>query len=122
MNFGTPELLAKLPAMTREEVDALSFGVIKVNDAGVIEIFNRAESELVGLPPAKVEGRNFFTQVAPCTNNRLILGRFKEGITADDLNALIPYTFTYKMRPKNVNIHLYRDGATQTNWVMVQRR
>jgi photoactive yellow protein len=122
MTFGTPELLAKLPTMTREEVDALNFGVIKVNNAGVIEVFNRYESELVGVPSSKAEGRNFFTQVAPCTNNRLISGRFKDGVSANALDITIPYTFTYKMRPSNVNIHLYRDSASETNWVLVQRR
>ena len=122
MNFGTPELLAKLPAMSREEIDALNFGVIKVNNAGVVEVYNRYESELACVPPAKAEGRNFFTQIAPCTNNRLILGRFKEGVLSGEMDATIPYTFTYKMRPTNVNIHLYRDSATETNWVLVQKR
>ncbi len=122
MNFGDPELLEKLPTLSREEIDALAFGVVKVNDTGIVEIFNKFESEVASIAVTKAEGRNFFTQIAPCTNNRLILGRFKEGVLAGELDVCLPYTFTYKMRPTNVNIHLYRHASTGTNWVIVQKR
>ena len=122
MNFDAPETLSALPSLTREDLDALAFGVIKVNDTGIVEVYNKYESELACVPPAKAEGKNFFTQIAPCTNNRLILGRFKEGVAAGELDASIPYTFTYKMRPTNVVIRLYRDSGTKTNWVLVKKR
>ncbi len=117
-----PEILPYLGDMSREHLDSLDFGVVKVSAAGVIEIYNRYESELAGVPVAKAEGRNFFTQIAPCTNNRLILGRFKEGVAAGSLNVSIPYTFTYKMKPTNVKIHLYHDASSQTNWLLIHRR
>ena len=122
MTFGNPETLRSLPTMNREEIDALPFGVIKVNDAGVIELFSQFESNLSSVPIAKAEGRNFFTQVAPCMNNRLIFGRFKEGVVSGEMDATMQYTLTYKMRPTNVNLQLYRDPSTGTNWVLIQRR
>ena len=117
-----PEILPHLAAMSREQLNALDFGVVKVSATGIIEIYNRYESELACVPPAKAEGKNFFTQVAPCTNNRLILGRFKEGVEVGSMDVSIPYTFTYKMRPTNVKIHLYHDEASKTNWVVVHKR
>lgn len=122
MNFVPPDVLANLPMMSRSQVDALDFGVVKVKDDCTIELFNRYESELAGLTPEQVEGKRFFGEIAPCTNNRLVKGKFLEGIADGRLDAVIPYTFTYKMKPTNVILHLYRDPMTKTNWVLVKKR
>ncbi|MBD1208171.1 MAG: PAS domain-containing protein [Ignavibacteria bacterium] len=121
-SFVPDSVLQKLAALHRTEADTLDFGVVKVDDAGVIQLFNKYESELAGIAPNDAIGKNYFTQLAPCTNNRLFFGRFKDGVAANNLNVALPYTFTYKMRPTNVQIHLYRDGATKTNWIFVKKR
>jgi photoactive yellow protein len=72
------------------------------------------------MDPDDVMGRNFFTQVAPCTNNRLFRGRFKKGVRRGELDETFTYTYTYKMRPTLVDVHLYRDEAGN-NWITVQK-
>jgi len=121
-SFVPDSVLLKLATLNRTDADSLDFGIVKVDDAGVIQLYNKYESELAGIPPNDAVGKNFFTQLAPCTNNRLFYGRFKDGVSANSLNVALPYTFTYKMRPTNVQIHMYRDGATKTNWVFVKKR
>ena len=79
------------------------------------------DDELANIQPADAEGKSFFTQVAPCTNNNLFFGSFKKGVQDGELNVLFPYTFTYRMRPTNVKVHIYRDAATRTNWVLVKK-
>jgi len=76
---------------------------------------------MAGVPVPSAMGKNFFTQVAPCTNNRLFFGRFKDGVSAGELDTEFNYTFTYKMKPTNVVIRLLRDGSS-TNWVFVAKR
>jgi photoactive yellow protein len=123
MNTFVPEsILQQLGTLNRSAADAADFGIVKVDNTGVVELYNKYESELAGILPKDAEGKNFFTQVAPCTNNRLFFGRFKDGISTGNLNVALPYTFTYKMRPTNVQIHLYHDTATKTNWVFVKKR
>lgn len=122
MSFVSQNVLETLPALSPAQLDDFDFGVVKVDDTGTIEFYNRYEANLAGVEPSVAEGRNFFTQIAPCTNNRLLFGRFKEGVAADCLCEAIPYTFTYKMKPTNVNIHLYRDPESRTNWVLVKKR
>ena len=121
-SFVPAETLAKLAAMSREQIDTLDFGVVKVDDTGVIQLYNKYEAELAGVTRAAAEGKNFFTQIAACTNNRLFFGRFKQGVAASSLDFTMPYTFTYKLKPTNVHIHLYRDNASKTNWVLVKKR
>jgi photoactive yellow protein len=110
MQFVPADMLSKIGSLSRMQAD------------GVIELYNKYEAELAGVAPTAAEGKNFFTQVAPCTNNRLFFGRFKDGIAAGALNVALPYTFTYKMKPTNVVIHLYHDAASKTNWVFVKKR
>lgn len=104
-----------------ERLDKAPFGVIQVGDEGTVKFFNQYEAELSGLDPDDVTGRNFFTQVAPCTNNRLFRGRFKKGIRRGELDETFTYTYTYKMRPTLVNVHMYRDNDGN-NWIIVQKQ
>lgn len=120
-SFISQDELRSLPSMSRAQLDELSYGAVKVDDAGVIELYNRYEAELANIQPADAEGKSFFTQVAPCTNNNLFFGSFKKGVQDGELNVLFPYTFTYRMRPTNVKVHIYRDAATRTNWVLVKK-
>lgn len=120
LHFEDEELGEKLRHASEEQLDGASFGIIQVDDDGVVEFFNQYESELSGMDPEDVEGRNFFTQVAPCTNNRLFRGRFKKGIRRGELDETFTYTYTYKMRPTLVDVHLYRDEAGN-NWITVQK-
>jgi len=119
--FVPQELFNILGNLSRNDADACDFGVVKVDDNGIIQLYNRYESELAGVPPSSAEGKNFFTQVAPCTNNALFFGKFKKGVAANELDAAFNYTFTYKMKPTNVQIHMLRDAASGTNWVFVKK-
>jgi photoactive yellow protein len=121
MSFVSEEMLRSLPTMSHEQLDALPCGAVMLDDAGIIGFYNHYAMELTKVDPMYAFGKNFFTQVAPSTNNRLVYGVFKEGVKADSLNAKILYTLTYIMRPTLVNIRLYRDPTSKTNWVLVQR-
>lgn len=121
-SFLTPAELEQLPTLSEGALNDLDYGVVKVDDAGVIGFYNDYEAELAGIEPEDAEGKNFFTQVAPCTNNRLFFGRFREGVEEGELNAAFPYTFTYKLRPTLVDIHLYRTPGRNENWVLVKKK
>ncbi|MEM1164828.1 MAG: PAS domain-containing protein [Planctomycetota bacterium] len=118
--FVPDELFSRLGNLSRGDADGYDFGIIKTDEAGKILLYNQYEQNLAGIPASQAEGRNFFTQVAPCSNNGLFFGSFKKGVAADQLNLAFPYTFTFKMKPTAVNIHLYRDPASKTNWIFVK--
>jgi photoactive yellow protein len=120
LHFDDEDLGEKLRHVSEDRLDDAPFGVIKVDDEGEVLFFNQYESDLSGMDPDDVVGRNFFTQVAPCTNNRLFRGRFKKGVRRGELDETFTYTYTYKMRPTLVDVHLYRDEAGN-NWITVQK-
>jgi len=122
MSFVESSLLSNLDMLSRDQANSTPYGVVKVDDAGVVQLYNRWESDMAGVAPTAAEGKNFFTQVAPCTNNRLFFGRFKDGVSKGELDAEFNYTFTYKMRPTNVSIRLFRHRNSRTNWVFVTKK
>ena len=117
--FG--DVINRLTSMSDSELHSKDFGIVKVDDQGNIQFYNRYEQELADLTESQVMGKNFFKHVAVCTNNSLFLGAFKKGVESGSLNYAFPYTFTYNMAPTNVKIHMYRDAATSTNWILVKK-
>jgi len=122
MSFVTPDILSRLSNLSRNDADNATFGIVKVDNNGKILLYNRYESELAGVASAAAEGKNFFTEIAPCTNNKLFFGKFKTGVEAGELNTAFNYTFTYKMKPTNVSILLLHDKSSKTNWVFVTKK
>jgi photoactive yellow protein len=120
LHFEDDDLGVKLRHADEAQLDNAPFGIIKVDDEGTVEFFNQYESDLSGMDPDEVTGRNFFTQVAPCTNNRLFRGRFKKGVRRGELDETFTYTYTYKMRPTLVDVHMFRDEVGN-NWITVQK-
>ena len=120
-SFVTDEVLGDLGAITRAQADALPFGAVKVDEDGTILLYNKYESDLAGVAPGDAEGQVFFTEVAPCTNNRMFFGKFQDGIEADELDELFDYTFSYRMSPTLVSIHMRRDADSDSNWIFVKK-
>lgn len=121
MSFAKPDVLAKLDTMSKAELDKLPFGTVKVDDAGVIKEYNKYESQLANVTQAAAMGKNFFTQLAPCTNNAVFYGNFKKGVAAKAYNLMFVYTFSYNMTPTPVRIHLHRTPAG-SNWILVEKK
>ncbi|MCU0825170.1 MAG: photoactive yellow protein [Leptospira sp.] len=120
MRFIPDDLLQKILRKTPEELDLLDFGVISLDDKGIIKTFNEYEGKKAGVDAKSAIGKNFFTEIAPCTNNQIFYGAFKQGVDERKMDMIFPYTFTYKMKPTPVKIHLYRGPARPTNWIFVK--
>lgn len=63
-------------------LDALPWGMVRLDADGVVTEYNAAEQALSGRDRARTVGRHFFREVAPCTNVRSFAGRFDEMVRA----------------------------------------
>ncbi len=116
----TLQELEQIDRMSAEELDSLPFGAIRLDKNGTILNFNMTESKLTGRDPKRVIGRNFFTEVAPCTNVQEFAGRFREGVGKGDLHIIFPYRFDFQMAPRDVTVTLFYSKQTGTAWVFVR--
>jgi len=121
LSFEDPTVGEQLRTASDETLNSANFGIIRLDDDGIVRFFNAYESELSGVDPEEALGQNYFNELAPCSNNRVFYGRFRDGLENGEMDEHFTYTFTYKMRPTLVDVHLYRDDAGN-NWIMVRKR
>lgn len=113
--FADSETYNRLENMSADELDALPFGVIRMESGGIVQNYNLFESELAGLNRDQVIGKDFFVQVAPCTNNFMVREKYTE--MDSSLDETIPYVFTYKMTPTKVSLRLL--GTKDATWYLL---
>lgn len=116
----TLQELQSIDRMSEEELDGLPFGAIRLDEKGKVLSYNKTESELTGRKKERVIGRNFFTEVAPCTNVQAFAGRFREGVAKGDMHVIFPYRFDFQMAPRDVTVTLFWSDQTKCAWVFVR--
>jgi photoactive yellow protein len=114
------KLTNDVDGMSLEQLDRLPFGAIQLNPQGTILKYNSYESELAHVSRESVLGKNFFTQVAPCTNVQEFHGRFLAGARARTLHEKFRYRFAFLHKPVDVVITLFYSDITETIWVFVR--
>jgi photoactive yellow protein len=103
-----------VPEINFATLDLLPYGIIVVDDAGTILYYNAREEEIANRRREDVLGKNFFTEVAPCTQVRDFHGRFKETMHRAGLVADFHFHFPFPERPREVEITLTsfeKDGS-----------
>lgn len=103
------------------QLDKLAFGAIELDATGRIVKYNAAEGAITGRDPRTMIGKNFFTEVAPCTNRPAFKGVFDAGVRGRNLNTLFEYVFDHQMKPTKVKIHMKRGLADNSYWIFVKR-
>jgi photoactive yellow protein len=118
-SFGFAEIsLAALDFLGKEGIDALPYGVIGLTNTSIVDVYNAVESRLAGLPREKVVDNHFFLAIAPCMNNFLVAQRFED---EPELDSIIDYVLTLRMRPTPVKMRLLKNAADQRRYILIQR-
>lgn len=112
--------ISSVEKLGEKELDALPFGAIRLDREGNILSFNDYEAKLTGRDPKVVVGKNFFTDVAPCTNVQDFAGRFRDGVRDENLHAVFPYKFDFRMAPRDVTVTLFYSREAKSAWVFVR--
>ncbi len=121
VSFGKTDIENSLSKMNDAQLNELSFGAIEVDAAGKILKYNAAEGAITGRDPKAAVGKNFFREVAPCTNRPQFKGVFDEGVKKGDLNILFEYVFDHQMKPTKVKIHMKKAILGNSYWIFVKR-
>ena len=121
LSFDQDDIDNVLSQLTPGQIDDLAFGAIQLDPTGKVLAFSRTESEITGRRVEDVVGRNFFSEVAPCTRRPEFYGRFQEGVRSGQLSVIFDYVFDYKMNPTKVRVHMKKALTGDSYWVLVKR-
>jgi photoactive yellow protein len=108
----------QLESLGDEGRDALSFGVVGFDRETVVDAYNALESEMSGLAVRDVMGAPFFEATAQCMNNFMVAQRFED---ESELDAVIPYVLTLRMRPTPVRMRLLATASIVRRYILIQR-
>jgi photoactive yellow protein len=115
--FSDPELFDSLDRADDAAFNKLGFGAIALRRDGVVERYNDVEARWAGLQRASVIGKNFFTQVAPCTNNEIVAARL---LSEGCLDLVLEYVFTYRLIPTKVRLRLLKRPSSPLMYLVVR--
>ena len=121
VGFGKEDIDNVLAKMTAREVDQLAFGAVQLDAKGTVLQYNAAEASITGRSQKDVIGKNFFSDVAPCTSTPAFKGQFDKGVREGNLNTMFEYVFDYKMAPTKVKIHMKKAISGDSYWIFVKR-
>lgn len=121
VSFAASDIENQLAKLSDDQLNDLAFGAIQLDKDGTILAYNAAEGDITGRNPEDVKGKNFFADVAPCTNQAGFRDKFDEGVANDNLNVVLEWTFDYEMQPTKVQVHMKKAALPGKYWVFVKR-
>ncbi len=95
-------------ALLAQLFDSLPLGVVVLDAAGRVVIYNRAEEALANRQRARVVGRDFFVEVAPCMNVSRLAGEFRKNIGRRPLDVDLEFSFPFMSldEPRDVRLKM----------------
>jgi photoactive yellow protein len=119
--FGKADIENVLARMNEGDLNRLAFGAVEVDRTGKVLKYNATEGAITGRDPKAMIGKNFFTDIAPCTNRPQFKGVFDKGVREDNLNTLFEYVFDHQMKATRVKVHMKRAINGGSYWIFVKR-
>jgi photoactive yellow protein len=107
-----------LAQLSPAEFDDLPFGMIRLDQAGNVKAYNAWEARLARRDPKEVIGKNFFTDIAPCTNVGAFRGKLDELVGAAQNSHVFDYDFMFPWGIRRVRIRFVVQSADE-RWVLV---
>jgi photoactive yellow protein len=107
------------PGIDFATLDLLPYGIIVVDEAGTILYYNSREEQIANRHKEDVIGKNFFTDVAPCTQVQEFYGKFKETMHQVGLVASFHFHFPFPERPREVEITLTSFRKENSNLCLI---
>lgn len=107
-----------LRTASHESMHAAPFGIVEVDREGTIVFYNETEARFADLDREAVEGKNFFEDVAPCTNSDGFRGRFRSHRDDEPFDLSFSYVLTYRYAPTLVEVRILGDKGRF--WMLFQ--
>ena len=113
------QLRNELEGRTAEGLDALPFGVIRLNAEGKVVYLSRTEARQSGFHK-RAEGLSFFTELAPCMANPAFVARVEQARAAAVLDICFEQIGDYDDAERELSVRMI-SAADRGIWVCLER-
>ena len=110
-----------IESMSHEQLNRLPFGVIRLTADGTVIEYNEAEASIAKLRAQDVIGKNFFTEVAPCTRVAEFQGELlKLQQAGKDGRAEFSFVFRFATGSALVDVVLLYEANSRHGTILVK--
>lgn len=103
------------------QLDGLPWGTVRLDPAGQVLAYNAAEERIAGRSRQQTLGRNFFTEVAPCTGVQEFRGSYEELVRSGRPGPVrFEFIFRFPGGDRLVDIALSYDADRREGTLLVQ--
>lgn len=102
-------LFSELGATRQGDYDQLPFGAIALSPDGRVVTYNAAEASFSGMHASDVIGRNYFREIAPCTQVREFAGVIERAAPGSIIDRRLIFTFRDGSRWRHAKIRIVRN-------------
>jgi photoactive yellow protein len=113
--------LQRVSRMSASEIDALPFGVFRLDRAGRIVVYNAFEATAAGLDREQVLGRRF-ADIAPCMLVKEFVAAAERARHGDHVDEVMRFVFPHHSAACLVTVRLYSEESTGELWLFVSKR
>lgn len=118
ITFSDTNLLDWLDQQTDEDLDEAPFGIVRMTREGVVVAYCKSESHITGIAQEYAIGKYYFTQIAPCANNRMVAAKY----ALPNLDEELDYMLTHVCEPVRVRLRLLKSPQSRYQYFLVNRK
>lgn len=107
-DISAARLFSELSTARQRDYDRLPFGAIALSPDGRIVAYNAAEASFSGLRASDVIGRNYFREIAPCTQVREFAGAIDRAAPGSIIDRALIFTFQLADGWRHAKIRIVR--------------
>lgn len=105
-SFDQPHLARAIESLRPEEIDALPFGTIRLDEAGRVVFYSKAEGRLSGRGDRPVLGYDFFKDIAPCMDADHYKGRLDRALKARTVDIEFTHIGDFEDRDRELRVRI----------------
>jgi photoactive yellow protein len=118
-SFDEPHLADAVEKLTPDQINTLPYGVIRLDHAGKVTLFNDAERGLSGYSQ-QASGQTFFTDIAPCMNNPNFRGRIDRARASGRLDITFVHLGDFNDMTREITVRV-QSARGSGCWLFLKR-
>lgn len=119
-DIGASELRAFIETQPPSAIDALPYGVIRLDRTGKVVLYSRVEAQQSGFGDRQAIGHGFFTELAPCMASPEFLSRLERAQRGGALDIAFVHVGDFDDADRELRVRVI-SASDEGSWVFVQR-